>query len=627
MSQTIKNDELLKAVIKSNVKDSLEIMCEFICQGLEEVESTYPLAGKILDQIEAAAATTKSPVKEFFARIVVDVYSDPVLLKAFIASLPERVQKIYEVLLWEGPQTVGMLEARFGRLILTGKDFEKVRDNWNNSRPENYLQRELRIFHVSTHNNSNYGYYSGRESPDTVAKYQVAIPPELMRLCREYLPPPSAKALPTSDQMPQAQFVFEEQVEFRNLAADIFQYQQEGFLDYTANSKPKKASLRKMREFFEVAEFFPVTDKEWGLQRTEILEFLMGQLPSLAKLDGMSVLRAIVAQLSGTSKRRYNLAPLLFRHIRNSSYYTEMYSEQPRSASSAIVKAFSRLPVGSWVAADDFLRNLVITNAIEFYFSPYAVSRGLEFTATDTSVRQTHSSLYRLHEALITPLVHRPLVFGYAFFFAALGMLDITYDQPTGWLTNGVPYVTEESFASGLRGIRLTNLGAYLLGVSEDYIPVAKKKSTVTVEFDADRLIAVMSADDNMTSAILSKFGEKITERHYRISHAKFLEDCTSVRDVERKVALFEERFGNDIPKNWREFLQSFKNRSDVLVPQDGFIVCTIAGDGELLGLLARDTILKKYVVKVEGRRAAIEKQHWNKVRNRLKELGYFIRV
>jgi len=135
-----------------------------------------------------------------------------------------------------------------------------------------------------------------------------------------------------------------------------------------------------------------------------------------------------------------------------------------------------------------------------------------------------------------------------------------------------------------------------------------------------------MSADDNMTAAILSKFGEKISERHFRMTHAKFLEDCATLRDIEWKVTQFEEKFGTNTPKNWRDFLDSFKKRSDVLVPQNDFIICTVEGEAELPGLLAKDVALKKYVVKVEGRRVAIEKQYWNKVRNRLKELGYFIR-
>ena len=70
-------------------------------------------------------------------------------------------------------------------------------------------------------------------------------------------------------------------------------------------------------------------------------------------------------------------------------------------------------------------------------------------------------------------------------------------------------------------------------------------------------------------------------------------------RDVERKVAQFEEKFGKDIPQNWRDFLKSFKGRTEVLAPQQGFVVCDVVVSGELLELLARDAVLRKYVVKV----------------------------
>jgi len=53
--------------------------------------------------------------------------------------------------------------------------------------------------------------------------------------------------------------------------------------------------------------------------------------------------------------------------------------------------------------------------------------------------------------------------------------------------------------------------------------------------------------------------------------------------------------------------------------------VYKLASNKELISLMARDEVLKKYIAKAEGYHILIEASNVKKVKKRLEEFGYFI--
>lgn len=620
-------DAAVKHVEKIYMKDFLLRIYLQINKAVAGVEIDSSATERLLMTAKAHFGAKKTIPKELAAILFVKVFNDAQVLQLFIAQLPENVRRIFDMIAWRGPQSVGELEKEIGGVLSQDVHFSSINNHANRelyeSRPYMFLQPDLQIFEIQ----KPQSYYYYNVTAETIAKFDISLPAPLLRMYRAIFPMPKELDLCLLDAPPDAEYYYEGEGDIEESGGDVFEYIREGYVDYTNAGKPKKTSVRKMRDFFTIKEFYPVSDKTWDLVRTDMLVFLFSELPTMTTSNGLNIIREVIGLMNGKCKHKDRLFSFYFKHIRNTNYSINFQSEHTSRALEVLHSAFRLLPPGQWVEAENFLDHIIATDRVMPYFDKEFTLRYCNLVVVDTDKYGYQSrEEFSMTGARQKEFMIRPMVYTYAVVLAALGLADICYTEPVGWIESKSTKSTEIIFAAGLRGIRLNDLGAYILGITNEYTSKQVKKNKVTIELDPERLIAVMSGDDPLLSAFLGKFGEKISDRHYRMSHTSVISDCSSSTEIARKVEQFTEKLGKNIPQNWQDFLSSFADRTDVLVPVEGYVVFTIKGDTALLGLLARDAVLQKYIVKVEGRRVAIEHQHWTKVRNRLKELGYFMR-
>ena len=180
--------------------------------------------------------------------------------------------------------------------------------------------------------------------------------------------------------------------------------------------------------------------------------------------------------------------------------------------------------------------------------------------------------------------------------------------------------------ASGIKQIRLTELGKYALGLSDKY----NYKSAVSRDWfklDPDHLIVFSTSADNPYESLLAEIATPIGGGRYRIDSGSFLKKCNTLSDVKDKINFFKDYICSDLPAVWKEFFNSLKSHCNPLSRENvDYAVLKIDGENpELVRLLTSNAQLRKMILLVEGQRFLIKKEDMKQFVDIMKDNGFLI--
>ncbi len=230
----------------------------------------------------------------------------------------------------------------------------------------------------------------------------------------------------------------------------------------------------------------------------------------------------------------------------------------------------------------------------------------------------------------------RVLVWEYA---ATLGLVEIAYTAPEESVHDfGELYGLDDSYLSrydGLWSVRLTNLGAYALGLTGDYAPPAAATPTgppllrVLPNLDIVVTDAVRLLPNDR--AFLERIGTAQSQDVYRLNRDLLLDAAQNGLDLHQVRSFLVARSGVplvDLPSTVRSFFADLDRRLGalreggrmlVIESADPFLLTELANDSSLRGLVQRGQIGDRAVLLVpEDQEAAARRQ--------LKKLGYLPR-
>ena len=226
-----------------------------------------------------------------------------------------------------------------------------------------------------------------------------------------------------------------------------------------------------------------------------------------------------------------------------------------------------------------------------------------------------------------------PLVKSYLFMMATLGLVEIAYKevkrsneaQPMN-TTTGISHNTAVSYFDGLKYVRLTNLGKYVLGLDKEYVRT-KQKDIKYFELDEESLIVKSLVETNPYESILTSMGKAISKKMYKMSYETFLEGCTCKSDITNKIQLFHDYICPEPPANWEQFFKDMEDRCKLLkAPQKKYSLLQIPSDQkDLQRILLNDPVIRKYSLKAEGFILLVETSNKGKVVDALKKYGYLL--
>ncbi len=553
------------------------------------------------------------PRKEVLVRLTAGVFSRKEDFRKMLSLLPAPVFEIMMVLSWEGGLiSVSESTERFGAAVFDGVPCGGGRLKTKGIRTP-YLLFEIRS-------------PQPWEDEENTENWFLTLPRELGRLFRTHLPRPEGYDLtPVPDpEKNRRQLVHEEKV----LAdGELWaNYVGQGNLKILKTGNVQIASLRGLKRNCDIAEFYPASDKNLALIRTRLIAmslrhhgFEAGSEEGNAPRDFLKILTMGLLSNSGL-----DFTELLF-HLKGMKDLRKQGCEIRGDVTvSSLMKLLEAFPVGKWIEWDNILR---FTRFREMDFAPVKRHDAGEYLYYDEVYQADGIFLSGERKALLNDdnfdqAVTLPFLKGIFFLLAAIGVVDIAYDNPG----NDVLKSKRKKYLSvfdGLGHVRFTKLGQYLTGMT-DRFRVEKKTEPGNITFLDNRLIATLTGEDRKKRLFLDRVGEKISAGNWKVTFRSFLGRCRSREDVETQIAMLKLNVSCDLPPVWEAFLEQVKERVSPLSSETGMYVFKVSESSELVAALTRDPALKELVLKAENYHILVPAANLSKVKERLLELGFF---
>ncbi len=321
----------------------------------------------------------------------------------------------------------------------------------------------------------------------------------------------------------------------------------------------------------------------------------------------------------------------------------------------AIADALAELPVGEWVAFDDFDRYVRAAGHL------FAVSREPAYLYIG---ELQYGSLggYGLYGAWRA--VERRYLMAFLLEYAAsVGIIDVAYRYPDQaprdfddlWGTDHLPYLSRYD---GLAYLRLTRLGAWCLGVSEAYEPpglseapakaaAGRPQAACKAPLAMDGQGRIVAAGELLPADVVfvDRFARRLepspasrrsAERGggrqsfssaagplaWQLDRERLLSAAEAGVDLAEVRAFLKDRTGAALPEEVA-FLLDEVEEAVRRIREVGRGIIFEAADPDLAQRLASDAALARHVVAVTGRHLVVEERGATAFRQRLRKLGF----
>ncbi|MBU0701798.1 hypothetical protein KKE26_11010 [bacterium] len=527
------------------------------------------------------------------------VFADKDLFQGLFSFLSEDVKKVLHILVWDGEKhNTKKLEKMFGIQIIEKDEYKK-----RTSFCDDYILFQAQI-----------GYYYEENS-------YLYLPDGLRKIIKKYLPLPEDYELLPLDTIKKTDFIHEDNALIISQIDLFITYIKQGNLKLSKNhDKPMKSSVKTMAKYCHVKEFYDDKDLEY-IKTQLIIDFLI--TASTEKIDdSINGLKQLFDDFfKYNDLKKYQLRNLL-SHVKGDLTYT--YYDNKQNEETVRLSFFNLLREMSdyrWYLAKNIINHCFYNDIYLDIVDRDGASRYLYYNKIHKygGYAKTEISGIIYKDAILIPLIKSAM-----FLFSAFGLVDIAYNLPE----NSILQEKEHKYLSifdGLQYVRLTKLGAYVLGLTQEYEMEKIEKQKANLTLDEERLLIHIEGEDVVKRLALEKVGEKISSVHYRVGYNSFLKECFCEKDIQQKIIFFKNYISSKPPQIWQDFLNGIMKKINPLTIEGDITVYNLTPDKELISILATDEILKKYILKAENYRVLIKTAHINKVKKRLGELGYFV--
>lgn len=557
----------------------------------------------------------RQPRKPEVLDALVKIYTNRELFQQLLKNMPDIEAKIFQKVIWEEWVDIADLEEEFGvQLIVEVKPYPSA----------HYTIRQLKdefLLFWTDHNN-HLGLYHNRQPKN------FFLPTEILTVLRKICDAPPDYQLKGVASLPQTDFIYEVKDGIFREICSALAFIEQGFVEYTKHGKPTKKSLRDMINGCRLREFYPDSDKDLGTLQAELLILFLEtkNLPNIHD-DPLIQVRKLFDLFRQETK--INLASIMLSHLKGlgNIYLGEnMLDLVSRENICHVLKSF---PPHQWVSVDNAWRGCIGMGLSIVPIKEYDSGR---YLYQDLVTRgRTYQDWYQ-NDRLYADrnnyrqLVVEPYFKGSLFLLGTLGVIDLAYDRPYHAKLHrlGKEYI---SVYDGLKYVRVSPLGAYLLGNTKNYEYQAVGDSA-KILLDEDRLLITIYGENPLKSMLVNKLADQISDNRFLVSNASFLKECRTKTDIEAKIQMFRDHIESKPPHHWEDFfdrllanIDPFKRCGDMIVFQ------LKKQDAGMIAMVVRDPILKKMVFKAEDYHLMIKKSNALKFRQRLEELGFLITV
>lgn len=485
------------------------------------------------------------------------------------------------------------------------------------------------------------------------------IPSELKKRLLEFVPEPPELRLAAADELPETieqrlqRYMPKGEEKYRSVTLVQRNMEQAAAYDLLSvsrlvdqgrvavSAKTRRASAAAIRRIAEVltgGDFFDPAEKKkhrWSQVAGPIRSFawpLLLQTGRLAQPRGskLALTRAGRAALgeppANTLRglwRRWMSGSLLDEFNRIDAIKGQFRGKGKRSMTkpahrrTAVEDALMECPVGRWVRFDDFLRFMYVT--------PY------DFDVTRDPWRlyigdsQYGSLGYEGHHEweIVQGRYAMCLLFEYA---ATLGMIDVAYTHPDGarhdfagnWGADELVFLSRYD---GLQYFRLNPLGAWCLGIADEYVPAAPPSSASVTVYPDLRLQweGPISPDERL---LLEMWATEEPGGIWRLDPESAFAAIEGGHDMDSLREFLAARDDQPLPEPVEGFLRRTERDARAL-SQVGPALLVECASAEIAHRIAADKRAARFCLRAGERHLAVYAGKANAFRRAIHALGY----
>lgn len=555
---------------------------------------------------EWASYGNRAPQKSLMIKVCSLPFMSRKLYQRFVATLDPEVKTLLEYLALKGPLNHKMIEKELG---ITTYTIASEEIGLNRYRRESVkLLPKFMVLPADI----PFSYYYGRES-----KVVFFLPKRLQKVI-SVLSSPADGRLTSLPEVPAAtkstKVFYGEELILRELP---------GLIIYLNNKRPKlskkgrpnAASIRSLSKKLALTEYYPDTkQKELMHMRTNMLASLLLQLDDLPNNASPPDL------IKHLFRKTY---PLHFRSGLHLLTYVNGMSNL-RSTAFRMVEYGSAdyirpLYQQEWVNHDAWQYYHQSTAFHIDFIEPREQDR-LELEIPGEFTKTSYSTTLGISPHFGQKFIQWPILRGHLFLFAAWGLLDLVYEEPNCKAIG----ITCDSPYDGVRFIRLTPLGAYVFGYTDEY------ESDVTQPFElglSDDVLSILltAGDMELASRAIASFARPVGNKRFQTNADMFLQDCNTAKDLKQKIDLFSTLFPGDLPANWQTFFRELSQKANPLTEEEFQVFSINPNDQKLLQLLAQDEQIREICSKAEGYRILVRIKDFKRLQKLLRAYGYLV--
>lgn len=533
--------------------------------------------------------------KDFFINLIYEVYSNEEIFQKIFATLDPKVRKLFEI-------------------ILLNREY-KIEDNDIN---EYLLENKENILTLDI----KFQFFSLKQSVNK--KYIIYLDYEIVRVLRKYLEKVKNYYLyDASSEVESFSNLYKDnnEKEFLNNMLMYLDFSKSGLIKVSESGKILKDSKREMLKHCNITEYYGDL-KNLEYLKTENICMFFAILSDEYKNEeyfNSANIKNIISDFIKTEninkKLHYPYTTLFLNYLKG----IRNIWEQPENlaiVSTNLMNILAEIKEDYCISVKNIVKAFIFKEKDNELISFKDVKDYIYIN--EANYERKKIQRYEDYEDLVV----EPFIKSYLFLLGTLGLLELFYTRPE---KNSKVYVKNGYLSqfSGLKYIKLTNLGKYYFGHTAVYkAPTSYEKSEIFL--DDKRLIVTILGESPTKRMFFEKISQKIGSNIYKITIDSFKRTLKSSASLNERIDNFKKNIGSEnLPKNWQEFFDNLIKKYNSIEKINDFIVLKLKNDKELLNIIAKDMRFKELFLKAEDYHILVKKENLEDLIKIFKDYGY----
>lgn len=462
-----------------------------------------------------------------------------------------------------------------------------------------------------------------------VIEYKLFLPDELRKIVKIYISQPEYYNINPIKNIESTEFLF---INNNKIIKDLSIYNNYITTDnitFSKQEKPSATSIRNMKEFCEIEEFYEDNkDKNLESIRTELIITFFKNFKDKEENDNISVLKkALFAMIEGDS---FSLDSIT-SHVKGKSELklSKEFEVKNISAKKELFSLIKELPIDKWISVQNlvfycFYRDLDINifdleNSTNYLYFEELKTGASKYTFTQkTNLKQDN----------YIDVILNPVVKGFLFLLASVGILDLAYDTPVNhtYRQKNIEYLSP---FDGAKYVKLNTFGAYVLEKNNDFVLELNNieedaVNLLQIELNHDFLIMNVEGKEKFKTVFIEKIAKKLADNLYQVTEETFLSSCNNYEEVKEKIEKFRNEIDVNLPKIWSDFFWNIYEKRNFIKAIDDVKIYK-SEDPILNSILLNEKEVSNLIMKVEGGSFAVQESKIEEFKTALRKFGYLL--